>query len=452
MLAALLFVTGVFAQTITVAQALQNAASLSQGQTSTETYTIEGYVTVITENALDTHGNMTFWIADSRGSAASNSAGALQVYRGRPDRELAEGDKVRVVSPLKNHYGTLETGQANAPVTWLESAPSDPGQSQGQEMVTGSLRICAQNLENYYFNYNTGRGNYTRAEFAAKTRKIVNNMIAIDADIYAFCEVEAQPEVLVQLADSMNARVSGTPYVAVADNINDPWYANTNNNIKSGFIYRKDKIKLYGNNNSGSSQNYYKQTMRIQNFEVISSKEQLALSMNHFKAKLPDAASTNTDRVANANQLMSSLKNYAYDPDILILGDLNCEVGEDPLNIIENAGYEEQLLKYDANAFSHCNGGARQLIDHVYANASMAAQIVNAYVKHVSAWKCNTSVLESDSYSDHDPYVIEINLNSSQDIPQLSSPVRAKKTIESGQLILTLPDGSRYNVMGIKVR
>ena len=110
MLAALLFVTGVFAQTITVAQALQNAASLSQGQTSTETYTIEGYVTVITENAYNENfNNMTFWIADSRGTAASNAKGALYVYRGRPSQELKVGDKIRVVSTLKNFNGLIET-------------------------------------------------------------------------------------------------------------------------------------------------------------------------------------------------------------------------------------------------------------------------------------------------------------------------------------------------------
>ena len=462
MLAALLFVTGVFAQTITVAQALQNAASLSQGQTSTETYTIEGYVTVITENAYNENfNNMTFWIADSRGTAASNAKGALYVYRGRPSQELKVGDKIRVVSTLKNFNGLIETAIKNAPVTWLESAPSDPGQSQEQESVTGSLRVCAQNLENYYYNitqvnpYTNGkkpRNYYTTEEFVAKTRKIVDNMIAIDADIYAFCEVEAQPIVLAQLADSMNAHVNSSLYAAVSDGISEAWNATTNNNIKSGFIYRKDKIKTYGNSNPGSTANYYKHTMRIQNFEVIASKEQFALSMNHFKAKDESEDEGNSLRKTNANSLITALKNYAYDPDILILGDLNCEVGEDPLNIIENAGYTEQILRFNPNAYSHCHLGTPELIDHVYANASMSAQIVNAYVKHVSTYKCTYSVSQADSYSDHDPYVIEINLNSSQDIPQLSSPVRAKKTIESGQLILTLPDGSRYNVMGIKVR
>ena len=77
--------------------------------------------------------------------------------------------------------------------------------------------------------------------------------------------------------------------------------------------------------------------------------------------------------------------------------------------MLVNAGYEEQLLKYDPNAWSHCYGSG-ELIDHVFANASMANQIVNAYVKHVSAYKCNPSVTSAQSWSDHDPYVVEIDL------------------------------------------
>jgi predicted extracellular nuclease len=104
----------------------------------------------------------------------------------------------------------------------------------------GSIRVCAQNLENYYYNYTQStRPSYSDAAgFQAKTRKIVNAMLDIDADIYAFCEVEANPIVLQQLADSMNAHagVSGR-YMAVDDGIDYEWYEGiADNQIKSGFI------------------------------------------------------------------------------------------------------------------------------------------------------------------------------------------------------------------------
>ena len=53
----------------------------------------------------------------------------------------------------------------------------------------GRLRVLGNNLQNYYVNFNFGRGNYSQSEITAKTRKIVTAMVTADADIYAFCEV-----------------------------------------------------------------------------------------------------------------------------------------------------------------------------------------------------------------------------------------------------------------------
>lgn len=404
---ALLLVWGTTAQAITVAEALTIGNALEGDvATTTESYTIEGYVNVITENSFSSsYNNMTFWIADTRGTKSSSTAGALQVFRGRPDRELVVGDKIQVVAPLRKYYSTIETYGNNAPVTWLESAPDVP--IPVLDTIRGNFRVCAQNLENYYYNYNTGRGNYTPEEFAAKTNKIVNMMISVDADVYAFCEVEAQPIVLAQLADSANARVEGNPYTAVSDGISVEWDS-YDNNLKSGFIYRNDKVKLVGSNSAGSSAQYYRNTMRIQAFEQLSSGERLVVSMNHFKAKDSSADQGEEKRIANATSLINSLSYISTDPDILVLGDLNCEYGEAPITNIINAGYEEQILRFDSLAYSHCYGGG-ELIDHVLANSSMKAQIVCAYVKHVSAYKCNPNLTYADSYSDHDPYVVEIN-------------------------------------------
>ena len=407
MLFALLIVAGAHAQTLTVAEALAIGNALENNAVTAETYTIEGYVNVITDNSFSSSwNNMTFWIADTRGNKGSSAAGALQCYRCRPDRELVVGDKVRVVAPLKRWNSTIETNRTNAPVTWLEG----PVEIPVLDTVRGNFRVCAQNLENYYYNLNTGRGNYTEAQRAEKTRKIVNMMLSVDADVYAFCELEAQPIILNQLADSANARVEGNPYKAVADGISVAWSESADYNLKSGFIYNQNRVKTYGANTGGTSGNgYYAHTMRIQAFEQLSSGERIVVSMNHFKAKDSSADQGEATRLNNANNLINSLNAISTDPDILILGDLNCEYGEAPITAIINAGYEEQILRFDSMAFSHCSNGG-ELIDHVLANPSMQAQIVCAYVKHVSAYKCSPNVSSADSYSDHDPYVVEINL------------------------------------------
>lgn len=323
------------------------------------------------------------------------------------------------------------------------------------DVGNGKLKIFAQNVENYYYhydNYESTRANYDHAAFAAKTRKMVDAMMMVNADIFALCEVEAQPIVLQQLADSMNARVEGTPYVAVSDGINEAWDAQYDNNIKSGFIYRNDKVKTYGSNYAASTYKYYKNTMRIQAFEDLVSGERFTLAMNHFKAKT--TSGSDETRNTNATHLVNALNSYkVQDPDILILGDLNCEVGEEPITILQNAGFEELLIKYNPNAYSHCYGGG-ELIDHVMANASMAALVTGAGVFHIST-SCGADAAKNAAYrySDHDPYIVALFPQESTAVDNTSSDEpKVQKLIENGHIYLLMPDGSMYNIMGQKIQ
>mgnify|MGYP002623847663 FL=1 len=266
--------------------------------------------------------------------------------------------------------------------------------------------------------------------------------------------MEAKAIVLQQLADSMNTR-AGTAgrYAAVNDNINYTLGDGYDNHLKSGFIYRTDRVATYGTNNSASTANYYCNTMRYQTFRQLSNDGKLVVSMNHFKAKDSSADAGEATRISNATNLINKFSGVTTDPDILILGDLNCSYEEEPVVRIVNAGYEEQLLRFDANAYSHCYGDG-ELIDHVLANSSMANQITNAYVKHICTYHCSDNVSYAESYSDHDPYIVEIMLNEASIVPEtavelVSAPqYRAQKTLVNGQLIITLPDGRQFSVMG----
>ena len=438
---------------LTVAEALVIGENLYSNTSTEEYYCIEGYVNVITENSFNTSfNNMTFWLADTQGRASSNAAGALYVYRGRPDIELHEGDRVSIIAKIKKFGNSdlIETDPNNAPVTWISSGPVVPP----KDTTYGSLRVCAQNLENYYYNYTESeRPSYDDEEgFCEKTRNIVDAMLSINADIYAFCEVEAKPIVLEQLADTMNAHAGAAGrYAAVYDGI-DYDFDGIDNHIKSGFIYRTDKVGTVGYNYSPVRYGYYTNTMRIQAFEQLSNGEKLVVSMNHFKAKDSSADAGEGTRINNANQLMQTLNGYIpEDDDILVLGDLNCQYGEAPIDIILAYNFEEQILRFDSTAFSHCfNGG--ELIDHVFANSSMRSQIVDAYVKHICAYKCNASVDRDKSYSDHDPYVVEINLGGGeQGITHTNADAGAIKELRHGQLII-IRSGVEYTVTGQRVR
>ena len=118
---------------ITVAKALEIAGALEQGKSTTTEYEVVGYVTAYAGKDEDggwaTYGNQMFWIADEKGStAASNEAGALEVYQGKPTEKVYVGDKISVKAALTNYQGLLETSKGGV-VTILEKAtdrPDDP--------------------------------------------------------------------------------------------------------------------------------------------------------------------------------------------------------------------------------------------------------------------------------------------------------------------------------------
>lgn len=114
---------------ITVAKALEIGTALSEGAITDETYDIVGYVTQIDDNSFNTsYKNMIFWIADENNGAATNAAGAFEVYRGKPTQELKVGDKVSVKTKIQNYKGTIES-VSSAPVTLLQ-AGTDEGSGE----------------------------------------------------------------------------------------------------------------------------------------------------------------------------------------------------------------------------------------------------------------------------------------------------------------------------------
>ncbi|MBR1929436.1 MAG: choice-of-anchor J domain-containing protein [Paludibacteraceae bacterium] len=338
------------------------------------------------------------------------------------------------------------------------------------DLGDGRLKVCGGNMLNYYYYYDeSSRPDYhDEAGFNAKTSKIVDMMMMVNADIYAFCEVEAREIVLEHLADMLNITAGVDYYEAIEDGINQ--YSDSYDNaLKSGFIYRSDKVKPYGINQAASTAQYYRNTMRIQAFEEISSGEKFTLSMNHFKAKDSSSDAGNSTRMMNVNNLLSSLSSKAFDKDILILGDLNCQVDEEPIQKLISSGYTEQLLYYDANAYSYCYVGSGSLIDHALANQSMAMQITGAGVFHLNTYRssCGTDPgVNEYRYSDHDPYLVAMNLGSYENknnpdepskpdndaLEDISiDPTSYQKILLEGNLYI-IYQGAIYNSMGQRVQ
>ena len=307
--------------------------------------------------------------------------------------------------------------------------------------------VLANNLENFYYNYDESeRPSYnTDAGREAKTQKIVQMMLTSGADIFAFCEVEAKPITLQYLVQALNTASGGNDFAAVEDGINvatDSY----DNAIKSGFVYKIATVEPYSGNYAATNVSYYKNTMRIQAWTEKSTGEKFTLSMNHFKAKSDEASKSK--RVDNANWLMSGLSTSSKvkDPDILIMGDLNAQMDEDCISIIENKGYVEQLIRFDEDAYSYIYNYSHELIDHAFANSTMAQQISGAAV-----WHTNTSQSYNQRYSDHDAVMVGLRLgkdNTNFENVELTEP--AQKILRNGQIII-IRSGVEYTITGTRL-
>lgn len=311
------------------------------------------------------------------------------------------------------------------------------------------VKVCGQNVQNFFYSLDRTRttdngidiSNYTtEAGRTAKLNAIINALAPQKADIYAFNEVECCPEVMTLLAQRMS-QVTGLSYAPVEDGLTYDKATEPGGVLKAGFIYNTSTVKPYGANTPTGSGYVYTRFMRMQAFETLNSHERFTLSMNHFKA---GSVEENWEaRVANAQSLLAALPG-ALDPDIIVMGDLNSEMGEQCLNLIVEAGYTEQLYRFGPNGFTHCWGGG-EIIDHVFANSSMAEQVTNAEILEI-ANPCSTN----NPYSDHNPYTVTLNLESSG-APQYVRATTASAGNQyvfvgtiNGNLEAALPVNTRY--------
>lgn len=105
---------------ISIARALEIGASLQSGYQTFGRYSITGYVSAMAGNSTDfsQYGNQTFWIAaDPYSTAASNADSAFYIYRGVPTQEVHLGDRVQVVTAIKNYNNIYIETESYAPVT-----------------------------------------------------------------------------------------------------------------------------------------------------------------------------------------------------------------------------------------------------------------------------------------------------------------------------------------------
>lgn len=282
-----------------------------------------------------------------------------------------------------------------------------------------TLRVCASNIQNFFYDLGGYASAKTREQQDVQTLKVAKGLTHIGADIYALCEIEkgnAAPKVLV---DKMNELTHSQRY-AYIDN------GHTNGDtISVGYIYRQDRVRPYGETQYAYNDptNLYHYRFMAHGFEEIKSGERLVISVNHPRSKRGNPAYSNSVRMSNIDSLLTMINRVKEedlfgDEDILIVGDFNCYTQEQPIQYLIRQGYEDVLMKYDSTGYSYVYRGEAGYLDRVFANPSMAAQVTGVHPIHLNA-DCFYSLGYKNKrnktmhrYSDHDPILIGIRLNS----------------------------------------
>ena len=319
--------------------------------------------------------------------------------------DVRTGDRVSRVQARVTAERQMVTGQ---PVKTHHTA-----QARLPKAKKGELRIVGANIENYFADlggYATKRT--TPQQQALKTRKVAQALKAMNADMFALCEMQ-----MGDRAPQMLLEALGNQYDYVRLDLPNM------DRIGSCFVYRKDKLRPYGEFISAyqDTASHYHGRMIAQGFEEIATGERFIVSVNHLKSKRVGRTNydTNQKRMQNTDSLLIMLPKAASryaDPDILLLGDYNCYTQEQPIQTIVNAGYGDMLQNYCPNDYSYSFRGEIGYLDRCFANPSMASQIVRVQPWHVNAdlyYQHGAYKMKDKSmhrYADHDPIIVDIRL------------------------------------------
>lgn len=293
--------------------------------------------------------------------------------------------------------------------------------------VRGDVKVASFNLE-YFLNgdggdpasFPLGGGRTTFSEYQRQRAKLVATLADLNADIVGLIELEndylAGPNSAIQgLVNGLNATLGAGTYDYL-----DPGVGFGTSPLMVGLIYKPAMVTpvgplvwLYTDAFANPNGNIFKlnRPALTQTFDTAIGA--FTVSVNHFKAKgcspLPTGldvdqgdgqACFNDTRTMGAAELLDWFANDPtntngnigmYDPDLLIIGDLNSHPAEDPVTVI-TAGWDgipgtaddwTDLLS--TSDYSFVFQGQSSRLDYAIASPSLASQVRRAEVWHINA-------------------------------------------------------------------
>jgi uncharacterized protein len=326
--------------------------------------------------------------------------------------------------------------------------------------VGGNLRIASFNALNYFNTFDSCtlgvgggatpcRGAENAVEFERQWRKVVSAIVAMDPDILGIIEMEndgyAAGSAIAHLVDRLNEATQAGRFAFIdADAGTGQQNALGTDAIKVGLIH-KTRVSPVGRTavlNSAAFVNAGESAPRNRPSLAQAFAQpdggRVVVVINHFKSKgspcdAPGAGDgqghCNAARTVAARELLGWLTTDPTgtgEPDVLILGDLNAYVQEDPITVMTDAGYTDLLTSSDDRTYTYVFDAQWGYLDHALASASLRAQVTGAAAWHSNAdepsvldYNTNfrsaaqqTTLYSADPFrsSDHDPVIVGLAL------------------------------------------
>ena len=386
---------------------------------------------------------------------------------------LSANDTLRVGTKVCNVVGVIDFSFGEyrlQPTQQLSFDPmSNPRSSQPNAIAGAKLTVGSFNVLNYFNGdgqgggFPTSRGADTPGEFTRQYDKIANAINTIQADVMGLMEIENDGfdanSAIAQLTKQINERSAQNHYAYI-----NPGLAKIGTDeITVGLIYRSDKVTPVGRTAILSSANSPKDSNNAplfddtknrpaltQTFFDKASGAEFTVTVNHFKSKGSDCnaagdpdigdgqGNCNVTRTRAAKALTAWLATKptgATTDNVLIIGDLNSYAKEDPITAIKDAGYVDQVERFDApeNRYSYVYSAESGYLDHALASTALSSQIVGTAHWHINAdepraldynEEFKTPLQIQNLYSpepyrasDHDPVVVGLTLTRKTLIP-----------------------------------
>ena len=379
------------------------------------------------------------------------------------DGILTAADSFRMGDQISNITGVVNYsfGEFRIQNGTGDYAQTNPRPDQITD-VGGNFKIASLNVLNYFTTLDlpgvttdigaNPRGADNQAEFDRQADKIVNAIVAMDADILGLVELEndfaGANFAIKDLVDKVNAKLGSDVYAWI-----DPGVEFVGNDaIANGIIYKHAEVQPLGSAailTTHNGQNFLdplgagrdlNRAAIAQTFEDLGTGQTMTVSVNHFKSKgslsgLPED-NDQLDGQGNNNATRTEASKILADwlasdptgqgsPNTLILGDLNAYAMEDPVTALLNAGYTDLAAATLGNsAYSFTFDGQVGTLDYILASGPMVQNLTGVTEWHINADEAdaidynldfgrNPSLFDPTSAarnSDHDPVVAGFNL------------------------------------------